>query len=102
MVLESSPDSRAMFRKFTPMLGVAAGTAGFSKAARDRKRPPSRGPTPAKRFSTERTSAERLRDSRKLRRGEDNRNETFLKRVRRNEFGYFAAVVRATLWPFLL
>src|SRR5215469_7442729 len=102
MVLELSPHSLAMFRKLTPIVGIAAGTAGFCGAAGECKRPPSTEPTPAKTFSRERTSAERLRDLRKLRRGENNRNETFLKRVRRNEFGYFAAVVRATLWPFLL
>ncbi len=62
-----------MFRKLTPSEGVGAGAVGFCDVAGDCVRPAKSGRTPARTFSSDRTSAERLRDLRKLRRGKNNR-----------------------------
>ena len=57
------------------MDGVAEGAAaaGFCNVTDDCVRPAKSGRTPARIFSRDKTSAERLRDLRKLRRGKNNR-----------------------------
>src|SRR5258708_10896730 len=73
MVFALRPDSLAMFRKLTPSEGVGAGAVGFCDVADDRVGPAKSGRTPARTFSSDRTSAQRLRDFRKLRRRKNNR-----------------------------
>ena len=92
MVFAFSPDSLPMFRKLTPSCGEAGEGAVFCGALDDCGSAANSGRIPAKRFSRDRTSAERLSDLRKLRRGEYNRSGTFL-----NRSGYGAALTRATL-----
>src|SRR6266853_1962968 len=61
-----------MSRKLTPSDGAGADMAGFCDVMDDCI-PAKSGRTPARIFSSDRTSAERLSDLRKLRRGKDNR-----------------------------
>src|SRR4029077_12188662 len=80
MVFAFSPDSLPMFRKLMPSCGEGGAGAVFCGAPGDCARAANCGRIPAKRFSRDRTSAERLSDLRKLRRGEYNRSGTFLDR----------------------
>ena len=89
MVLAFRPDSFATFRKLTPR-GRAAGVALDFGEAEEGDCKTEAGRVAAKRFSSEKTNAERLSDRRKLRRGSDKREDTFL------------GLARATLGPFLL
>src|SRR5438445_7604582 len=102
MVFAFSPDSFPMFRKLTPRCGEAGAGAVLCGTPGDCESAANSGRIPDKRFSRDRTSAERLSDLRKLRRGEYNRSGTFLNRSGLSRCGYCAALTRATLWPFLL